>query len=55
MADMWILDDKDKKQTIISSEAKEACRFYDAPFREELNVGSSFSLSRTQITRIAFI
>ncbi|MCY8531013.1 phage tail protein [Bacillus licheniformis] len=43
MADMWILDDKDKKQTIISSEAKEACRFYDAPFREELNVGSSFS------------
>ncbi|MCY9153731.1 prophage endopeptidase tail family protein [Bacillus haynesii] len=43
MADMWILDDKDKKQTIISSEAKGTCRFYDAPFREELNVGSSFS------------
>ncbi|MCM3425565.1 prophage endopeptidase tail family protein [Bacillus paralicheniformis] len=43
MADMWIFDDKDKKQTIISSEAKGTCRFYDAPFREELNVGSSFS------------
>lgn len=36
MADMWILDDKDKKQTIISSEAKEACRFYDALDRKSV-------------------
>ncbi|MBU8788048.1 phage tail protein, partial [Bacillus glycinifermentans] len=43
MADMWVFDDMDKKLTIISSDAKGACRFYEAPFREELNVGSSFS------------
>ncbi|MEC1428875.1 prophage endopeptidase tail family protein [Bacillus sonorensis] len=43
MADMWVFDDMDRKLTIISSDAKGACRFYEAPFREELNVGSSFS------------
>ncbi|MDA1478356.1 phage tail spike protein [Bacillus changyiensis] len=43
MADMWIFDNRDRKLTMLSSDAKEACRFYDAPFREELNIGSSFS------------
>ncbi|MGR3287071.1 phage tail spike protein [Bacillus sonorensis] len=43
MTRIWILNDKGKKQTILSSVKKGACRFYDAPFREELNVGSSFS------------
>ncbi|KAA6450944.1 prophage endopeptidase tail family protein [Bacillus swezeyi] len=43
MADMWVFDNRDKKLAILSSDAEEACRFYDAPFREELNIGSSFS------------
>lgn len=43
MADMYILSPDDQVLTVLSSDGQEACRFWDAKYKEELNKGSSFS------------
>ncbi|MEG7378905.1 phage tail spike protein [Bacillus subtilis] len=43
MADMYILSPDDQMLTVLSSDGQEACRFWDAKYKEELNKGSSFS------------
>lgn len=42
MADMYILSPDDQVLTVLSSDGQEACRFWDAKYKEELNKGSSF-------------
>ncbi|WP_051303759.1 phage tail spike protein [Bacillus sp. SB47] len=42
MADLWILDKEDNLLAILSSDASNACAFWDDGFREELNQGSTF-------------
>ncbi|MEC1621080.1 phage tail spike protein [Bacillus mojavensis] len=43
MADMYILSPDDQVLAVLSSDGQEACRFWDAKYKEELNKGSSFS------------
>ncbi|CAI6312973.1 Fibronectin type-III domain-containing protein [Bacillus subtilis] len=43
MADMYILSPDDQVLTVLSSDGQEACKFWDAKYKEELNKGSSFS------------
>ncbi|MEC1351700.1 phage tail spike protein [Bacillus licheniformis] len=45
MADLWILDKNDSLLTILSSDADNACVFWDAIFREELNKSSTFQFT----------
>lgn len=45
MADLWILGKNDKTLAVLSSEAEGACTFWGAPFREELNQGSTFKFT----------
>ncbi|MEN7359468.1 phage tail spike protein [Bacillus licheniformis] len=42
MADLWILGKEDNLLAILSSDASNACAFWDDGFREELNQGSTF-------------
>ncbi|MDU0070027.1 MULTISPECIES: prophage endopeptidase tail family protein [Bacillus] len=43
MADMYILSPDEEVLTVLSSDGQEACKFWDAKYKEELNKGSSFS------------
>ncbi|MDA7028451.1 prophage endopeptidase tail family protein [Bacillus sp. CLL-7-23] len=43
MADMYIFSPDDQVLTVLSSDGQEACKFWDAKYKEELNKGSSFS------------
>ncbi|MCY8408956.1 phage tail spike protein [Bacillus haynesii] len=45
MADLWILDKEDNLLAILSSDASNACAFWDDGFREELNQGSTFKFT----------
>ncbi|MCY8345052.1 phage tail protein [Bacillus haynesii] len=45
MADLWILDKEDNVLAILSSDASNACAFWDDGFREELNQGSTFKFT----------
>ena len=45
MAELYIFDSDDTLITILSNEGEEACPFWDAPFREELNQGSTFQFT----------
>jgi len=45
MADLWILDKNDSLLTILSSDADNACVFWDAIFREELNKSPTFQFT----------
>nr|WP_257215631.1 phage tail spike protein [Bacillus pumilus] len=45
MADLWILDKEDNLLAILSSDAENACAFWDDVFREELNQGSTFKFT----------
>ncbi|NUJ19276.1 hypothetical protein FKN04_22345 [Bacillus glycinifermentans] len=45
MADLWIFDKEDTLLAVLSSEAEDACVFWNATFREELNQGSTFQFT----------
>jgi hypothetical protein len=45
MSDLFIFNQHDKLLTILSNEAEGACPFYDAPFKEMLNRGSTFKFT----------
>lgn len=45
MSDLYIFDPYDKLLAILSNEAEGACPFWNAPFKEDLNKGSSFSFT----------
>ncbi|MBK4212822.1 hypothetical protein EGI07_11480 [Bacillus pumilus] len=43
MAEMFILSPEDELLAVLSSDGQNSCNFWDAKFKEELNLGSSFS------------
>jgi phage minor structural protein len=45
MSDLLIYDPSDNLLAILSNNSSDTCRFWDAPFKEELNRGSSFEFS----------
>nr|WP_162985136.1 hypothetical protein [Bacillus subtilis] len=55
MADMYILSPDDQVLTVLSSDGQEACRFWDAKYKEELNKGSSQLVEKTTFFLQAFL
>ncbi|MEH7653221.1 prophage endopeptidase tail family protein [Bacillus safensis] len=43
MAEMFILSPEDELLAVLSSDGQDSCNFWDAKYKEELNLGSSFS------------
>lgn len=43
MAEIFILSPEDELLAVLSSDGQDSCNFWDAKFKEELNLGSSFS------------
>ncbi|WP_144456800.1 prophage endopeptidase tail family protein [Bacillus pumilus] len=43
MAEMFILSPEDELLAVLSSDGQNSCNFWDAKYKEELNLGSSFS------------
>lgn len=43
MAEIFILSPEDELLAVLSSDGQDSCNFWDAKYKEELNLGSSFS------------
>ncbi|WP_281201573.1 prophage endopeptidase tail family protein [Bacillus altitudinis] len=43
MAEIFILSPEDELLVVLSSDGQDSCNFWDAKYKEELNLGSSFS------------